>query len=528
MTPILDRRLLPEAAAVQPNRRYLTGLRALFILIACCATIFWAGRAMWDHRDPLGSEERALERGNQVRALDALQSRNATERVAAVEELGRYGFAQMSAIAVRPLTKMLRDEDSAVRAAAAEALVGIGAHAIETGGDGESLAAAVAALLRLLGDPDPAVRSATATALGAIAGAQRRLDSSSVAGAAASPKSNAAAVSMPNAATSAPIDVQSVTAALEKALGDQDATVRAAAVVARGACADDSPPQALDATLNDELAENRKLTVATVARFRRGLDSWMPSLLRMAEHDSDRSVRETCVNTLALIHRPSITPACIPALLAGLGGHDRLVKIEAAQHLAEFGTLAEAAIPALLHVLAEPIDDQSASAVENRENLSGAAASALGQIAPGSVSAEAVIRELIVILGSGGRTSQRHAADVLSNFGSAASAAIPELIRMVKDSGATHAVENEQAAGRALGLVAPETRAADEVVIVLMPLLDSNCGLSRIAAIEALKRFGGNAVLAIPKIRALRNDSDLEVKRVAASALTVLEDSSEP
>lgn len=66
------------------------------------------------------------------------------------------------------------------------------------------------------------------------------------------------------------------------------------------------------------------------------------------------------------------------------------------------------------------------------------------------------------------------------------------------------------------------------VVTVLVAALHSDWAPSRAAAIEALKRFGSKAAIAIPKIRALREDPDVEVRQVVASALVMFEEESKP
>jgi HEAT repeat protein len=77
-------------------------------------------------------------------------------------------------------------------------------------------------------------------------------------------------------------------------------------------------------------------------------------------------------------------------------------------------------------------------------------------------------------------------------------------------------------AARALGEIAPGTPAADEAVAVLEDLLESPQAWSRAAAAEALGRLGSNAVTSLSKLRALREDSDDEVRRSVERALAVL------
>ncbi len=79
-----------------------------------------------------------------------------------------------------------------------------------------------------------------------------------------------------------------------------------------------------------------------------------------------------------------------------------------------------------------------------------------------------------------------------------------------------------------LGLIAPETPAADEAVTALLAVLRSDFLPTRIAAIEALGHFGTEAAIAIPGIRALRDDQNPLVKQAAGRALDLLVDENDP
>jgi HEAT repeat protein len=186
------------------------------------------------------------------------------------------------------------------------------------------------------------------------------------------------------------------------------------------------------------------------------------------------------------------------------------------------------AIPALLRVFTEPIDGEGAGFANDSRDLGAAAAEALGNIAPGSVSAKEVVTTLTEVARSGNGIRQAQAAWALGGFGPDAAPAIPVLIRMAREAGPHPAFENEQAAAWALGLIAPGTPAADEVVTALEHVLRSDLAPSRAAAVEALGRFGPNAATSIPRLRALREDPDVEVKRAVKRALDVLGDEGKP
>ncbi len=75
----------------------------------------------------------------------------------------------------------------------------------------------------------------------------------------------------------------------------------------------------------------------------------------------------------------------------------------------------------------------------------------------------------------------------------------------------------------ALGKIAPKTPSAGQVVAALLPVLESKDSFPKVKAIEALSQFGARAAAAIPRIRALEDDRDPEVRNAAARALRVIE-----
>ncbi len=523
MVPDGEQNSPTEGSKVKRNRPYQTGLRGLIVLVACCAVILWAGRVMWLYRDPDLAAERAIEAG----AFRTLESRKATGRVAAIQDLGRLSFAD-NPTAIRSLSALLRDENADVRVAAASALAEFGVRAVEAGAGGEAVKQAVKALCGSLKDPQPRVRVAAAITLGSISAARPVGDPGSAAG--VPQPGPTAAAPVPVATVASPIDTRTVIAALSEVLGDPEASVRAAAVcalVTAGSMVD--PPPALTAGLKDESPENRILTIRTLCNCRRGLDSWIPALLQIAEHDRDQSVRAACVYELDRTIKPrALTPRCVPDLIAGLGSRDRKVKIAVARLLERVSEDAEEAIPALLSILTTPIDYKEPDPGFERNTLASAVGYALGRIVPGTASTKDVVNRLIEVLRSGDDINRDQAFWILGKCGPSAQAAIPTLILALKEAGSARGVDCDLGAARALGDIAPDTPKADDVVTALLPVLKSESPRSRAAAALALLRFGPKAAIAIPGIRALTNDRDVFVKQAAERALLVLLDDSNP
>jgi HEAT repeat protein len=478
--------------------RFQTGMRTMIALVACVALLFWAWRHVRENSDPVLSEARDI----QSRAIQALLLPKASERIAAIHELERLVGADDS-VSLRHLTAMVADENAEVRLAAAQGLTGIGASVIRSGRNPEDVRAMVAGLVKLLEDPQPDLRGAALTTLGAIHSPKR------------------------GAASSTP---QSVIAALAAALGDREAKVRGAAVVALAEASwgwgASEPPKAFAAALKDESAENRRTTVAYLWRFRSGLDSWLPSLLDMAEHDDDPEVRQRCFGAMQWIKRPAITVASIPTLVTALGSRDRAVRSAAATLLSEFQSDASEAIPTLLSLWAKPPDQKTAEADGGPD---WGIASALAKLAPESDSSAEVMKAFMDVVQSGPRVKQGPAAWALGEFGPEAAPAIPGLIRMLRETGASDkSVNGEEFAARALGLIAPETPAADEAVTVLAGVLNSKSNDSRAAALESLLKFGPRASIALPRIRELRDDRDVAVRQLASKAMAQLDAGGKP
>ena len=292
--------------------------------------------------------------------------------MAAIQDLGRLSSAD-HAIAIRALNATLVDEDSEVRAASVVALGGMGFRAVETGSDGDAVVEALNALIGLLKDREPHVRAAAANSLGAISSAKAPgvLDTR----ASNHPPGGTNARPALAGVVAAPVGTKSVIAALEQALGDREASVRGAAAFGLAAASSKfEPPSALAAMLEDESAENRVMTVRTVARYPLGLDWWIPLLVRMAENDRDRSVRADVPRRGSFTRsgRPRSRRRPSRRSVAGLRSRDLEVRKKVAHLLGRMGPEAEAAIPPLLRVLTQPVGDSGADESDENVNLAGA------------------------------------------------------------------------------------------------------------------------------------------------------------
>ena len=396
--------------------------------------------------------------------------------------------------------------------AAINALRSIGSSLVQSGPDGATVRASAAALLECLKDPDPSVRSAAAISLGEIT----------------PPRSDL---------TEAPrIDRATVMDALVEMLGDRDAGARRAAINAITSHPSGiDPPKVLAEGFKDESAQNRAAAVSCLEVYRQGLDPWAPILLQLAERDPDRSVREQCFNTLSHAFKPpAVTVAVVPVLAAGLKSKDAGVRLQLASVLSEFrAEVWPCGYPATCSAFcvggSTPI---GALAGEMTSPLTFAIAQRAGS-RWSSAEAKEVIAALIEVAHSGPERgvgwADVAAADALGKFGPAAVESLPVLIKFLKVASADDRFNERHASvATAIGKIAPETPAADQAVAALLPVLESKDWQCRRAAVNALSKFGPRAAPAIPKLRALKDDHNHDVKTGAVRALLAIEDGSEP
>jgi HEAT repeat protein len=532
----------PGEGVVRQARRFKTDVRTLIVLIACRAVTFWAMRRLWENYDPVLVEARLI----QQRAIQVIQSGKPAESLTAIQELARLRFGD-STVAIAPLIGALDDPSIAIRIAAAEALSSIGTSIAKSRTGREPAQASATALIRCLTDQEPAVRVAAIKALGWIgsslvesgaAGEPVRASASALIQCLKDPeprvRSEAATAlekfSPPRLASMAspPIERKTVINALAGMLGDRDPKVRLAAINAMTAHpARSDPPDALVEGLKDESAENRAAVIRGLMFFRQGLDPWVPILLRLAEHDPDPAVRAGCFNTPRQAFKPpAVTAASVPVLIASLRSGDANVRTHGILLLSELGFDARAAIPELLRILNEPL----VPGVVSKRGPAGTfdpgceAASALGRIAPDSVEAKRVITALMEAAATGPINRRGWAAHALGEFGSAGEEAVPVLIKVIKDSTPDDEFERAPSAAWALGKIAPDTPSADVAIKALLPVLESRASLSRAKAIEALGHFGPKAAAAIPRLRALKDDRNGEVRNAVAKALVAIDE----
>lgn len=506
----------------EPARRRNARVRTLLVLIACCAAIFWAWRYASENLDPVRAEARAI----QNRAIGALKSAKTADRLSAIHELERLQRRDES-IAVSAIAAALDDEVAEVRVSACYALQSIGSAAPRTPLREDLVQAAVTALVRGLKDSEKDVRVAAAEGLGLIAarsvGPQARALEEAFGSSApalaqclqdSDPRVRSVSLTALGKLGAAGIARQTVNDALGRLLRDRDVATRLSAVTAlsqhdRRA----APSKLLLEAVKDSSPEIRGAVISGLNPSRAGLDPWVPVLLRLAEHDPDSAVRDQCIRALGLFGPPAITPAVVPDLIGSVKSPDVQLRQQAITILGKLGPNAGAAIPELLSALTEPVAPFDAGS---------AAAVALGQIGPKSAAEKKIIASLTDVVRSGPVSRRGSAAGALGEFGPMAEDAVPVLIELLHEAMPDDSFYRAWWAARALGRIAPSTRFAEKAVTALRVALDAQPPSVRASAVEALSCFGAEASAAIPRISALKEDRDRDVRDAAAKALRIL------
>jgi HEAT repeat protein len=263
---------------------------------------------------------------------------------------------------------------------------------------------------------------------------------------------------------------EGVTAALVEALNDKDHRVRTQAAYALAKIADmETTTTSLFAAIRR--GEGSAVAVRPFAGAFSSLGAKAVPALCKALTDESANVRAGAVLALGYLHldvpdaRPAVQEA-VPAVVRLLKDKESLVRKSVADSLCLIGNEDEATIKALIDALADP--DRN-------------------------------VRYCSIV--------------AIETIGPAAAAAVPSLIRLLKDSNDEGI---RKAAARTLGAIGAAAKAA---IPTLIEALDDKDLYVRFSAAHALGRIGPEAKAAVPALRkALESDSK-ELQRHAASAL---------
>ena len=182
--------------------------------------------------------------------------------------------------------------------------------------------------------------------------------------------------------------------------------------------------------------------------------------------------------------------------------------------LGEFGPAAAPAVPMLLQMLRQGIEDQ-------KSWLAVWIAATLARIAPGKAASREACRFLVGFLKAAPANSllRFKAAEAVGEFGPDAAEAIPSLIDLLTRG----ALPGRVPAAKALGRIAAGTARDDEVVKALVESLRMSPDYPGTPeVIEVLAQFGQKAAIAIPRLEELKLSPNMEVRNAAQKALATL------
>jgi HEAT repeat protein len=455
------------------GRQFQTGVRTLIVLVASCGIIIWAARSLWESQHPAYGVALGLHAGNP------------SERVNAIRLLVQAGLVD-TGVAIPPLIAALSDPEPEVRIGACEALAQLVCGAVKPGPSADAVRTASSALIGSLKDPKPDVRSAAFKALDAIVSFTRSagsIDHERVFVAASEMLEVQDAEVRVAAVGALGSTARKLTngppSALRANLADESSGVRTAAIKALTCFQRDldrwipllfealergedgrewgtlpnpvhqvRPPAysaaalpALVKGLSSRNQEVRFWALTLIVTLGRDAEPAIPNLIKIMAEPIDSAGVGTGKD-----HRMAWDPACAAAQalskiapatpLAGeviealtevvRTGHSYR-RAAAAHALAEFGTAAVGAVPALISLIRE-------SAATTAAFDDGAyAATALGRIAVGTPMADAAVTSLTQALQAKSEYTREQAVEALLRFGPKASVSIARLRALVND-----------------------------------------------------------------------------------------------
>jgi HEAT repeat protein len=488
--------------------RWLSILGRLAILILSVGVLGWIWRQAEERRHaPTTSEW-----------IGQAQSGSSDERRHAVSELG-IAHAIDDVTVVPALIRALNDREASVRNEAALALWRYLAEALKVRGSAtiNHVRAAAMSLIEVVKrDRDNGVRASAAFAASSLL---RELKD--------------AGTEPDNSSADDPIDPRTLVKAFNAVL-ERDPAARLSLLVSyrRLGPIDEPAPPVLLATLDDPSRIVRIEALQAIAEFTSGVDQAVSVLLNEAESapgepQFNQSSHVYPLRQAAERLRP--TAAVIPLLIKGLESPNPDVREVAVVLLGHLGPAARPATRALITATRSMIQAVKRAPELGEDPFFSDFASAVVRIAP----ADDAISVLSEALDPDHPTFGAHAAWFLGKLGPQGHAAVPILLKALKDAGdpPTGRILEEYAHAilRSLWDIAPGAALAepmaDEVVEVFSRSLDYPQSFIRRTAADALADFGPRAARALPRLRALSENGQAprEVREAAARAVQKIE-----
>jgi HEAT repeat protein len=474
----------PEVARADATAPRQLRLRSVAIAIACLGALIWTARVVWENRD--------LDHSIVRESARATRSGDTTVRLTAVRDLGRFG-SKAREVAMPALLASTKDQDAEIRSMAAE---GLGQVAF----DASDARTTAVALTELSKDSDPRVRLSTVVAYRMLVGS-------------------------PRAGGQPPMEPGTALNGLLGLIGDSDDGVRGAAFTGLGVAGSKGaePPSQLIAALDDPSPAIRASAFSAISQFSKGLDPLIPALLKAVEQAAPAN-RPAYSRAIRNMKPPAITAAIKPVLAEAIAGSNPTVRCRAIDLLVQLGPEAAPMIPTLIKIVNESTDP--APDGRGTDDPARSAASALGELAPGTDQADKAVAALIAVLQRGEPARRRAATGALAKFTQRAAVAVPGLVERLKKSVSSEiSIPDGTSTCEALCQIAPGTDKADEAVAALLAATDADAPRVRVAAVEALAFFPANAPKILPHLKELESDTSREVRAAVAETTGYLQPS---
>ncbi len=246
---------------------------------------------------------------------------------------------------------------------------------------------------------------------------------------------------VPRNGNTGPVEIDTLSSALETATTDSLVEVRRKSVEALGhlaAALERDPPPALRRAFHDPSPLVRNAAAASVAGFKKGIDPYLPDLFQIIASDHSEGynlltdVRYRCYRAI-WDTKTKPTAGAVPILASALGSPDGGVRTVAAMLLGNIGPEAGEAVPALVAALRhslQPVPGNDPRSRDPRE--ADAIAEALRKIDPRG---SAVQREVLAFLVHMYVLDDPLATSALEALGPVAEPAVPEIIEILGNKG---------------------------------------------------------------------------------------------
>lgn len=496
--------LAGEIATMKWNRS-LTFVGRLAVLFVAAGALVWfwtQSRDLW--YDPTAASG----------WISRAHSRNSDERKYAISKLGSTAPVEFEVV-LPALVGALKDRVASVRNEAASALWRYLVESLHYRGLAmiDHLRSATRSLIEVVEqDRDPAV---CATAAFATASLLHELKD--------------AGINPDHSGAGDPLDPKTLIKVLN-ALLERDPTARLSLLASyrRLGPIDEPAPKALLAALDDSSRIVRIEAMLAITEFTSGMDKAVPVLLRDAESAAGESQFNRWQHLYPLrqaAERLHPSPAVIPLLIDGLQSPNPDVREVAVVLLLHLGPAGRPATPALISATRSMIQSVKRSREHGEDPFFSDFAATVVQIAP----PEDAIAVLSEALDRDHPASGAHAAWFLGKLGPKGGAAVPILLKALKDAGdpprGRLLDEYVHAILRSLWDIAPGAGLpkpmADEVIEVLSRALEDPQDFIRRTAADALGDFGPRAARAVPRLRALSQNVQVPRDTREAAALSL-------